>query len=198
MSDITLYLDQLAQGNRSAEEPLLREVYAELHSIADRVMRRERPGHSLQPTALINEAYLRLIGDRQLSFESRAHFFHAAARTMRRIVIDHARRKLAHRRDGGERIDFEAVEYTLGNSQSATSPEDLISIHTSLEQLASLDPRQARIVELRFFAGLSVEETAEILNLSPKTIKREWALARAWFQQQLAPVINSTELFPSL
>jgi RNA polymerase sigma-70 factor (ECF subfamily) len=197
MSDITLYLDQLAQGNRSAEEPLLREVYAELHSIADRVMRRERPGHSLQPTALINEAYLRLIGDRQLSFESRAHFFHAASRTMRRIVIDHARRKLAHRRDGGERIDFDSIEYSLGNTKSPTSPEDLISIHTSLEQLAVLDARQARIVELRFFAGLSVEETAEILNLSPKTIKREWALARAWFQQQLAPVIHSSELFQS-
>lgn len=193
MSDITPYLDQLAQGNRSAEEPLLREVYAELHSIADRIMRRERPGNSLQATALINEAYLRLIGDRQISFESRAHFFHAAARTMRRIVIDHARRKLAQRRDGGERIDYESIEYSLGDAPAGTTPEDLISIHTSLDRLTTLDPRQARIVELRFFAGLSVEQTAELLNLSPKTIKREWSLARAWFQQQLAPVIDSAK-----
>lgn len=182
MSDITLYLDQLAQGNRGAEEPLLREVYSELHSMADRIMRNERPGHSLQPTALINEAYLRLIGDRQISYESRAHFFHAAARTMRRIVIDHARRKLAQRRDGGDRVAFDSVEYSV----ATTPPEDLIAIHESLDKLANLDARQARIVELRFFAGLGVDQTAELMNLSPKTIKREWALARAWFQQQLA------------
>lgn len=188
MSDITPYLDQLAQGNRSAEEPLLREVYAELHAIADRVMRREQPGNSLQATALINEAYIRLIGDRQISFDSRAHFFNAAARTMRRIVIDHARRKLAQCRDGGERMDFESIEYSLGETPGGTSPEELISIHTCLDQLASLDPRQASIVELRFFAGLGVEETAEILNLSTKTIKREWSMARAWFQQQLASI----------
>lgn len=191
MSDITPYLEQLAQGNRSAEEPLLREVYAELHNIASRVMRREFQGNSLQPTALINEAYLRLIGDRKISFESRAHFFYAAARTMRRIVIDHARRKLTQRRDGGDRIEFEDIEYSLGDSKTNSSPEDLLSIHESLDRLAELDPRQARIVELRFFAGLGVEETAELLNLSPKTIKREWSLARAWFQQRLAPLART-------
>ena len=181
MSDVTLDLEQIAQGNRDAEQRLYDTVFGELHRLAAAIMSREKPGHTLQPTALINEAYLRLVGNRKLSWESRAHFYHAAARTMRRILIDHARQKKAHRRDGGERIDLEKIEAAA----AVESKSDLIAIDEALERLAAMDARQAQVVELRFFAGLTVEETGEVMGISPSSVKREWAFARAWLESQL-------------
>jgi RNA polymerase sigma factor (TIGR02999 family) len=144
-------------------------------------MVRERKDHTLQTSALVNEAYVHLLGGGPISWESRAHFFMAAAQTMRRILIDHARSRQAAKRSGaGERIEMDEAFACVEED-----PTRFVDLDTALKHLAGMDPRQARIVELRFFAGLSVEETAEVLRISPKTVKRDWALARAWLESQL-------------
>ena len=157
-------------------------VYAELRRIAAREMRRERPGRTLQTTALVHEAYLRLLKDASLSFESRAHFLGIAARAMREILIEHARGRGARKRGGG------AVRLTLDDVTApvAAPSIDVLALDEALQRLARLDERHARVVELRYFGGLSVEETAAALDLSPATVKRAWTLARAWLYRELA------------
>jgi RNA polymerase sigma factor (TIGR02999 family) len=178
---ITELLEAAGRGSKLSEQKLFDLVYGELHKLAQSSMRREaRPGVTLQASALVNEAYLRLVGERPIRWESRAHFYVTAARTMRRILIDHSRQRQAAKRDAGLRVEWEHADL-------AASPEGpgLLEMDQALDRLAELDPRQARVVELRFFAGLSVEEAAEVMGISPKTVKREWAFARAWLESEL-------------
>jgi RNA polymerase sigma factor (TIGR02999 family) len=171
-------------GGQAAFDELFPLVYAELRRIAAREMRRERPGRTLQTTALVHEAYLRLLKDASLSFESRAHFLGIAARAMREILIEHARARAARKRGGG------AVRLTLDDLTAPvpSPPVDVIALDEALERLARLDERHARVVELRYFGGMSVEETAAALGLSPATVKRAWTLARAWLFRELGGV----------
>jgi RNA polymerase sigma factor (TIGR02999 family) len=183
VDDITRMLEAWADGDPDALERLMPLVYDELRRVASRRLARERREHTLQPTALVHEAYLRLAGQRSARFESRAQFFALAARMMRRILVDHARsRAAAKRRPGGVRLSLDELP-------SLAAPEggevDLVALDTALERLAALDERQAKTVELRYFAGLSIEETAAALGLSPATVKREWTMARAWLRREL-------------
>ena len=168
-------------GSQAMYDELFPLVYAELRRIAAREMRREKPGRTLQTTALVHEAYLRLLKDASLSFENRAHFLGIAARAMREILIEHARARSARKRGGG------AVRLTLDDLTAAVpSPSiDVLALDEALQRLARLDERHARVVELRYFGGLSVEETAAALELSPATVKRDWTLARAWLFREL-------------
>lgn len=180
--NITELLREVAQGNRQSEPRLIELVYAELHRLAGGYMRRERRDHTLQTSALVNEAYVRLLGGGPIPWENRAHFFVTAAQTMRRILIDHARlRQSAKRTGAAERVTLDEALLLVEDD-----PTRFIDLDTALTVLAELDARQARIVELRFFGGLNVPETAEILNISEKTVKRDWAMARAWLENQLA------------
>jgi RNA polymerase sigma factor (TIGR02999 family) len=178
---ITQVLAQAGAGSPAAYDELFPLVYAELRRIAAREMRHERPGRTLQTTALVHEAYLRLLKDASLSFESRAHFLGIAARAMREILIEHARARSARKRGGG------AIRLTLDDAVAAVSspPVDVMALHEALERLARLDERHARVVELRYFGGLSVEESAAALGISPATVKRAWTLARAWLFREL-------------
>jgi len=175
-------LDEASGGSREALARLMPLVYDELRRMASGYLRRERRDHTLQTTALVHEAYLRLVGQDDLSFENRAHFRAIAARTMRRILVEHARARGAVKRGGPRR------RVTLQDTLAlAAAPRiDLQALDEALERLAGLDAQQARIVELRFFAGLTVEETAEAVGLSPATVKRDWAMARAWLRRELA------------
>ncbi len=157
-------------------------VYAELRRLASTYMRRERPDHTLQPSALVNEAYVRLLGGSPIPFESRAHFFVTAAQTMRRILIDHARtRQAAKRVSGGQRVEFDEA-FALVDED----PVRFLDLDAALTRLAALDQRQALIVEMRFFGGMKVDAVAETLKISEKTVKRDWAMARAWLETQLS------------
>ena len=186
MADITLLLEQAATGDRPQESQLYSLIHDELHQLARFAMRSERSGHTLQPTALVNEAYLRLVVAGPISWESRGHFFHAAAQVMRRILIDHARARNTRKRDG-ERFQVE-----LEDGMVATLPntEELLAINDALDRLHDLSPRCAKVVELRFFAGLTVEETSDLMALSPKTVKRETQFARVWLEQQFHPGVR--------
>jgi RNA polymerase sigma factor (TIGR02999 family) len=179
---ITQLIEQARGGDRQALEQVVPLVYAELRRIAARYLRRERAGHSLQATALVHDAYLRLLKDEDLSFQNRAHFLGIAARSMRQILVEHARARDAAKR-GGERR-----RVTLDESVAAGEPRDidLLALDAALERLAERDPQHARIVELRFFGGLTNEETAEALDVSPATVKRAWAVARAWLFRELS------------
>jgi RNA polymerase sigma factor (TIGR02999 family) len=174
---VTALLRAWAQGDAAAGDRLFAILHAELRRQAARYMRRERPGHTLQPSGLVNEAYLRLAGSPDLDWHSRAHFFAIAARIMRQVLIDHARRRRAGKR--------EACHVTLDDVVAAAAPLELLDLDAALNELALLDPRSAQIVELRYFGGLDVEEAASALGLSPRTVKREWATARAWLQHRL-------------
>lgn len=156
-------------------------VYDELHRRASRYMRQERAGHTLQPTALVHEAYLKLVGQREASFRNRAHFFAIASQLMRRILIDHARARLTARR-GGDQDGF-SLQYAA--RLRTDTPKGMIAVDDALVKLRALDPRQEQIVEMRFFGGLTVQETAEVLGVSTRTIEREWTVARAWLYMQL-------------
>ena len=168
-------------GSQPAYDELFPLVYAELRRIAAREMRREKPGRTLQTTALVHEAYLRLLKDASLSFENRAHFLGIAARAMREILIEHARARVARKRGGG------AERLTLDDLLAPVpSPSiDVLALDEALQRLARLDERHARVVELRYFGGLTVEETAAALGLSPATVKRAWTLSRAWLYREL-------------
>jgi RNA polymerase sigma factor (TIGR02999 family) len=157
-------------------------VYAELHRQAERALRREAIGHTLQPTALVNEAYLRLVDQSRVSWQSRAQFFGVAARCMRRILVDHARARGAAKRGGP------GLRAVLRDADAAVDePASLVAaVDEALERLAVLDPEQARLVELRYFGGLTIEETAEVLGVSPATVKREWVVARAWLRREIS------------
>lgn len=184
--DVTRLLIEWGGGEEHVGEQLLSAVYTELHRQAARAMRRESDEVTLQATALVHEAYLRLIDQSRVEWRNRAHFFGVAGRLMRRILVDHARRRRARKRGDGVR------PLTLDDADAApgTSPErepvDVLVLNEALERLAELDDRQARIVELRYFAGLNIDDTAEALRISPATVKRDWAVARAWLRRELA------------
>jgi len=179
--DVTLLLAELTKGNERAASQLIPLVYDELRRLAGRYMRRERPDHTLQATALVHEAYLKLVEQRSVDWQSRAHFFGIAAQIMRRILIDHARGYLREKRGGGQ----EAVPLNEALVFSPEQSHELLKLDESLHRLTALDPRQGKIVELRFFGGLTVEETAEVLGISPKTVKRDWSVAKAWLHGDL-------------
>lgn len=178
---VTDLLLEWGRGNRDALHRLLPLVDESLHDIARAHLRRERPDHSLEPSALVNELYLRLVDQRQASWRDRAHFFGVAAQIMRNILVDHARRRQSDKRGG------QWTRVTLGDDLVAGEERqvDLIVLDDSLTRLAAIFPQQARIVELRYFSGMTIEETAEVLELSPATIKREWSMARAWLRREI-------------
>lgn len=180
--DITALLEDVNRGVPGAANTLAARVYGELHRIAVNAMRGEASGHTLQPTELVDEAFVRLIGQRSTTWQNRSHFYALAAQTIRRILIDHARHRQRIKRDHGVRI---TLDDSLG--QAAGDSLDLIALDDALQQLDQLAPRQARVVELRFFGGLEVEETAEVLGISPATVKRDWTFARAFLLQSLDP-----------
>jgi RNA polymerase sigma-70 factor (ECF subfamily) len=179
-ANVTALLSEFVQGNQDAADKLAPVVYDELKRLARRYMRRERPDHTLQTTALVHEAYLKLVRQ-SVDWQCRSHFFGIAAQMMRRILIDHARGHLREKRGGVQEVLplNEALVFSPEHS------EELIKLHEALERLSLLDPRQARIVELRFFGGLNVEETAELLGISAKTVKRDWAVAKVWLRGEL-------------
>jgi len=180
---ITELLLAVSDGGRDALDQLVPLVYNDLRRVAAAQLRREAPGHSLQPTSLLHEAYVRLVDQRHVKWRNRAHFFGVAASLMRRILIDHARARLADKRGGGlERVTL------LADDAAATSPRgiDVLALHESLERLAAFDPRKERIVELRFFGGLTIEETAEVVGISEATVIREWTFTLAWLRENLS------------
>ena len=181
VSDVTRLLDAVEQGDPKAVEELLPLVYAELRRLAAHKMAGEAPGQTLQPTALVHEAWLRLTGSTRQEWRGREHFFSAAAEAMRRILVENARRKLRLRHGGGlQRVDFEAVDLPI------TQDDDkCLKVHEALDQLAEADPRKAEVVKLRVFAGLQVQEIAAVMNLTEKTVQRDWNFAKAWLSREL-------------
>jgi RNA polymerase sigma factor (TIGR02999 family) len=179
--DVTGLLARWRGGSTEGEAQLLAAVHHELRRIAAAYMRRERRDHSLQPTALVNEAYLRLAGQRGMPWEGRAHFFGIAARVMRQVLVDHARRRRALKRPPGRA----ALSASTIADPTAHGDVDVLALHEALEQLAALDPRQAEIVELRYFGGLTEEEVATLKHLSPATVRRDVASARYWLGQRM-------------
>lgn len=177
-------VSQLLEKWRAGDEEALRDlvplIYEELHRLAHRYLQRERPDHTLQSTALVHEAYLRFSKRKQVDFQNRAHFFAASAQLMRQILVDYARSHHAGKRGGGYKLSIEETPW-LCEERGA----DLVLLDDALKGLAKLDPQQSRIVELRFFGGLSIEETAEILSISPATVKRDWATARLWLTREM-------------
>ncbi|MBL8189955.1 MAG: sigma-70 family RNA polymerase sigma factor [Acidobacteria bacterium] len=181
-SDVTRLLVDWGHGDQSALDSLLPLIYNELRRVADSYLRRDRPGHTLQATALVNEAFLRLIDQDQINWQNRAHFFGAAANLMRQILIQHARANHAAKR-GGERQKLYLDE---AGDVSQSSDLDLVALDEALRDLEAVAPRQCRIVELRYFGGLSIEETGELLSISPSTVKREWTMAKAWLRREIS------------
>ena len=182
MQDVTDLLLSWRQGDAAAFDRLIPLVYDELRRVAGRRLRGESPGHSLQATALVHEVYLRLVDVDRMTVTSRAHFFGVAATLMRQILVDHARRQHADKRGG-------AVTMLSLDEASPAAPVpgvDVLALDEALEALSAIDPRQCRVVELRFFAGLTIDEAAEALGVSPATVEREWALAKAWLYRQLS------------
>jgi RNA polymerase sigma factor (TIGR02999 family) len=178
---VTQLLQAWSQGDQNALEKLMPLVYGELHRLARRYMANERPDHTLQVTALVNEAYLRLVDARQVPWQNRAHFFAVSARVMRRLLVDLARSRQYRKREGEARkVPLDDV---LAIAQERAP--DLVALDDALAALAAIDPRRSQIVELRFFGGLSVEETADVLKVSPRTVLREWSLAQAWLYREL-------------
>ncbi len=180
--DVTRILGQLAEGDSSAATELLPLVYDELRALAAHYMHAERPDHTLQATALVHEAYVRLVGTGSLEFKGRQHFFAVAARAMRRLLVNHARDRKARKRGGDMR------RITLSEAFAAREGQfiEILNLHEALEELAALSERQARLSELRFFAGLEVAEAAEVLGIGLTTAKRDWTIARAWLTNRLA------------
>ena len=179
---ITQLLVDWEKGDQAAMEKLMPLVYSELRRLATNYLRRERAGHTLQPTALVNEAYLKLVDQRNARWQNRAHFFGIAAQLMRRILVDHARQRKAVKRGGADqqRLSITSAETVI------KQPEiDLLALNEAMDELAQMDPQQGRIVELKFFGGLSIEEIAEVLSIGHATVERDWKMARAWLRKQL-------------
>jgi RNA polymerase sigma-70 factor, ECF subfamily len=179
---VTQLLIDWSHGDQAALERLMPLVYSELRRLASNYLRRERVGHTLQPTALVNEAYLKLIDQRNVKWQNRAQFFGISAQLMRRILVDHARQHQAVKRGGSDqqRLSITSAERLIAQPQI-----DLLALNEALDELAKMDPQQSRIVELKFFGGLSIEETAEVLGIGHATVERDWKLARAWLRRQL-------------
>ena len=181
-NDITQLLQAWSDGDERALDKLIPLVHRELHRLAKRYMRHERPGHTLQTTALVNEAYLRLVDAGKVNFQNRAHFFAVAAQLMRRILVEFARRQGAQKRGGEvQRVSLEESLVVYGERGA-----DLVALDDALQALAALDARRSRVVESRFFGGLSVEETAEVLRVSPETVMHDWKLAKAWLRRAMS------------
>ena len=180
--EITHLLLGLKRGNKEAEGRLIPLVYKELRRIAGIYLRRETPGHSLQPTALVHEAYLRLTDIKEIDWQSRSHFFAVSATIMRRILVDHARASRARKRGDG----WNAVSLNEAILPSPERAPEILALDEALTRLGMLDQRQAKIVELRFFAGMGEEETGEVLGISSRTVKRDWRIARAWLFKELS------------
>lgn len=179
--EITQLLTKVKNGDRLAQAALVAIAYNDLRRLGAHFIRRERPGHTLQATALVHETFLRLVQQREMNWHNRAHFFSAAAQTMRRVLVDHARAKYAKKRGGSE--DKIAIDDSI--MLGGTNFQEFLDLDEALERLSELDPRQGRIVELRFFGGLNEEETAEVLGISARTVKRDWNVARAWLYRAL-------------
>jgi RNA polymerase sigma factor (TIGR02999 family) len=173
----------MRSGHKGAVEQLLPLVYNELRRLAARYMQQERPGHTLQPTALVHEAYLRLTNQDRANWQNRAQFMGVAGQLMRRILVDHARKRCAAKR-GGFPVTLD--ESSANQLADVSRPEEILAVHLTLERLERLDPQQGKMVELRYFAGLSAEETAEAMGISVRTVEREWTTAKAWLRAQLA------------
>jgi len=186
-SEITVLLQAWSRGEASALDRLAPLVYAELHRIARRYMRRERAGNTLQTTALVNEAYLRLVDLNHAGWQDRTHFFALSAQMMRRILVDSARARGSAKRGGGKRVDHStAVDLDAIPDVGSQKGPDVIALDDALTALAKVDPRKAQVIELRYFGGLSVEETAEVLKISPQSVLRDWKLAKAWLLREMS------------
>lgn len=184
LHEVTQLLQSWSEGNQEALDKLVPLVHAELHRLARHYMSNERPGHTLQTTELVNEAYVRLIDWKNVRWQNRAHFFGVAAQIMRRILVDFARSRASVKKGGGTHY----VSLSEAMTVSPERGEDLIALDHALQSLSELDSRKSRIVELRFFGGLSVEETAEVLKISARTVMRDWGLAQAWLYRELSGV----------
>ena len=182
-TEVTQLLGRVAEGDKDSENRLLEVVYGELKRLATQAMRRERKDHTLQPSALVNEAYCRLAGTQRVPWENRRHFYATAAKLMRNILIDYSREHQAAKRGGP---DQHKVEWSDDLLRVENSSATFLALDQALQRLAKIDARQAQIVELRFFGGLSVEETAATMNLSERTVKRDWMVARAWLEAELS------------
>ncbi len=182
-TEVTQLLGRVAQGDKDSENRLLELVYSELKRLATQAMRRERKDHTLQPSALVNEAYCRLAGTQRIPWENRRHFYATAAKLMRNILIDYSREHQAAKRGGP---DQKKIEWSDDLLRVENSSATFLALDQALQRLAKIDARQAQIVELRFFGGLSVEETAATMNLSERTVKRDWMVARAWLEAELS------------
>jgi len=183
MSDVTRILTSMEQGDEKAADKLFPLIYEELRLLAAQKLARERPGQTLQATALVHEAYIRLIGEESQDWKSRRHFFRTAAEAMRRILIDNARRKKSHKHGGNlQKIELDESNLT---QNCVLSVDDLISLDEALVRLSAEEEIRAEVVKLRYFAGLTVEQTAEVLGISPPTVKRYWAYARAWLLREI-------------
>ncbi len=181
--EVSGLLAELRQGDKDALARLMPVIYQELRRLARRYLRSERTGHTLQPTALVHEAYLRLAAEDRAGWQNRAQFLGVAAQVMRRVLVDYARARASEKRgQGAVRLDIDALEPHTG----ATQLVEILTVDGVLQRLAELDPQQGRVVELRYFAGLTVEETAQALGISPRTVKRDWAMASAWMRRELS------------
>ena len=182
MADVVALLERWQRGDKTALDEMVPEVYDELKRLARIYLSRERPDHSLQPTELVHEAYMRLVAQREVDWRNRAHFLGVAAQVIRRILLHHAEHRSARKREGySNRVSLDAALECLERDATV----DLLTLNSAMERLAALDPRQSQIVELRVFGGLTVEEAAEVLSLSATTVKREWSVARLWLQKEL-------------
>jgi RNA polymerase sigma-70 factor, ECF subfamily len=182
--EVTLLLAQMKGGNQDALARLMPLVYRELRRLAGHFMRDERRGHTLQATALVHEAFLRLVDQDRADWQCRTQFMGVAAQLMRRILVDHARRRATAKREAGVQVTLDDARLNQGANMGQA--EEILAVDEVLGRLSQFDPQQARIVELRYFGGLSVEETAEAMEISPRTVKRDWAMAKAWLATQLA------------
>jgi RNA polymerase sigma factor (TIGR02999 family) len=184
--DVTVLLGDWSRGDRSAFNQLLPLVYTELRRVAARQLRHERPDHTLQPTALVHEVFIRLVDQRNVDWQNRAHFFGVAAQVMRRILVDHARRHAAVKRGDGQRC----VSIDEAKDVAASDEIPILALDHALGRLEQVDAPLARIVELRAFGGLTIEAAAHVLGVSPSTVKRDWRTARAWLRRELAPEVR--------
>jgi RNA polymerase sigma-70 factor (ECF subfamily) len=180
VDDITALLVAWGRGDEAALQQLIPLVHHELHQIARRCLKGERPGHTLQPTALVNEAYLRLVDVRRVSWKNRTHFLAMSARLMRRVLVDFARSRQSQKRGGGMKVSLDEA-----HGVSIDRGQDLVALDEALTALSTIDERKARVIEMRFFGGLTAEETAAVLDVSRETVLRDWRLARAWLMQEL-------------
>ena len=180
--DVTQLLIAWSDGDQAARDQLMAVVYEELHRVARRYMRRESPGHTLQTSALVNEAFLRLVDQRHVQWQNRAHFFGIAAEMMRRILVDYARSRKYAKRGGGAR----ALSLDEGLIVSDERNAEVIAVHEALEEMAKFDARKAKVVEFRFFGGLSIDETAEVLGVSTATVRSDWTTAKAWLRREMS------------